>query len=492
MRQINQNIPGLVVAGLSGGSGKTVISLGIAAAWREIALKVAPFKKGPDYIDAGWLSLAAGRACYNLDTYLCTPPQVQESYFAHSKNCDIAVVEGNRGLFDGIDLEGRTSTAELAKLLHLPLVLVLDCTKSTRTIAALVLGCMHFDPDLNIVGVILNRVAGKRHHNKVRDNILHFCNLPVFGGIPKLDSADFPERHMGLVPTDEHTLSRDSVAAAARIVKESIDLESLYRVCVKATVDIPVVPTPIPALSVNLKPLSSLNQSRGTVANGIGKPRIGIIRDSAFQFYYPDNLEALEACGAELCFISPLRESRIPQVDAIYMGGGFPETHAPQLAANKEFAENLRNLAEAGLPIYAECGGFIFLGQSLELDGLTYPMAGVLPVKFGLSKRPVGHGYTQVRVVEENPYFKVGEIIRGHEFRYSTINEIDQAQGGMAFSMERGKGIVNGQDGFFTARVFATYTHILATGTPSWAKSILKQARIYQLQKGDRKGSPLH
>jgi cobyrinic acid a,c-diamide synthase len=307
------------------------------------------------------------------------------------------------------------------------------------------------------------------------------------------------------------------VAAAAKIVKEAIDIEGLHRACLKAVYDMPLaisspqqalIPIPTqPQHHPHTQPQSPKSKSQGNsdfstgisqsrksltpltpggvdrVASGMEKPRIGIIRDSAFQFYYPDNLEALEAFGAELCYISPLRENRIPQVDAIYMGGGFPETHAPQLAANKEFAENLRQLAVAGLPIYAECGGFIFLGQSLMLDGVTYPMAGVIPVKFGLSKRPVGHGYTRVRVIEENPYFKVGEIIRGHEFRYSTVVEIDQSVGSMAFSMERGKGIVGCQDGFFFDRVFATYTHILATGTPSWAESILRQARIYQASR---------
>ncbi len=474
MQQTNQKVPGLVIAGLRGGSGKTIISLGVAAAWRNSDLAVAPFKKGPDYIDAGWLSLAAGRSCYNLDTYLCTDSQVESSYFSHSKNCDIALVEGNRGLFDGIDLAGRTSTAELAKLLNLPLLLVVDCTKSTRTMAALILGCMHFDPELDIVGVILNRVAGKRHENKVRDNIKQFCNLPVFGAVPKLGSRDFPERHMGLVPMAEHALSMDSVAAAARVARASIDLDGLYAACLGAAAKVPTEQA-MPVKGLRLP--QALNPADAPVA---GRPRIGIIKDSAFQFYYPDNLEALEACGAELCYISPLRESRIPPVDAIYMGGGFPETHAPQLAANQPFSENLRELAASGLPIYAECGGFIFLGQSLTLDGIDYPMAGVLPVRFGLSKRPVGHGYTQVRVVEENPYFKQGQVIRGHEFRYSTVLEIDQTRGGMAFSMERGKGIVNGQDGFFTNRVFATYTHILAAGTPAWAEAILNQARIYQ------------
>lgn len=486
MQHMNKKVPGLVVAGLRGGSGKTVISLGIAAAWKNSGLGVAPFKKGPDYIDAGWLSLAAGRSCYNLDTYLCTASQVQKSFYSHCQDCDIALIEGNRGLFDGIDLEGRTSTAELAKLLNLPLLLVLDCTKSTRTMAALVLGCMHFDPDLNILGVILNRVAGKRHENKVRDNIKKFCDLPVFGAVPKLLATDFPERHMGLVPMEEHSLSMDSVAAAARVAEASIDLAMLHKAIMERSerpvqiepCEISITPSlssPIPAATTGR--LSRPSASASWDKNG---PVIGIIRDSAFQFYYPDNLEALEACGARLEYISPLRESVIPHVDAIYMGGGFPETHASQLAANKVFSENLRRLAREGLPIYAECGGFIFLGKSLILEGVTYPMAGVLPVEFGMSKRPVGHGYTEVRVVKNNPYFKMGEVIKGHEFRYSKVLDIDLTGGAMAFAMERGKGIVDKQDGFFHDNVFATYTHILASGTPSWAESILKQALAHK------------
>ncbi|MBI9089462.1 MAG: cobyrinate a,c-diamide synthase [Desulfobacterium sp.] len=482
MQQMKKTVPGLVVAGLRGGSGKTVISLGIAAAWSNSEIEVAPFKKGPDYIDAGWLSLAAGRSCYNLDTYLCTPPQVEHSFYSHCRDCDISVVEGNRGLFDGIDLEGRTSTAELAKLLNLPVLLVLDCTKSTRTMAALLLGCMHFDPDLTILGVVLNRVAGKRHENKVRDNIKQFCDLPVFGSVPKLSARDFPERHMGLVPMEEHSLATDSVAAAAKVARDYIDLDRLHRACMEIASRVPSrepLENPVPARQVPAT-VPSVSPPSFSSKVEVEPPVVGIIKDSAFQFYYPDNLEALEACGAKLAYISPLTERVIPHVDAIYMGGGFPETHAPQLAANKGFRERLRELARQGLPIYAECGGFIFLGESLLLDGVSYDMAGVLPVHFGLSNRPVGHGYTQVTVVADNPYFKKGETIRGHEFRYSTVLDLDQTQGTMAFAMDRGKGIVNKQDGFFRDNVFATYTHILASGTPSWAESIIRQALAYR------------
>ena len=467
MQTVGKKIPGIIIAGLRGGSGKTIISLGITAAWKEKGYKVSPFKKGPDYIDAGWLSKAAGRPCYNLDTFLCTPPVVQRSYQENSINSDIAVVEGNRGLYDGIDIEGSTSTSELAKLLNLPVLLVLDCTKTTRTMAALLMGCMTFDPDINICGVILNRVAGKRHEGKVRATIERFCQIPVFGAVPKLKAADFPERHMGLLTSEEHSFSDQAIQAAAKVAGDTIDLDDLYQTVMDENKRTEPESTPkMPSSPVDL--------------TGSDPVTIGIIRDSAFQFYYPDNIDALEKLGAKIVFISPLNETRIPPVHAIYMGGGFPETHASQLAHNLDFRENLKRLSEKGLPIYAECGGLIFLGQSICLNGQEYPMSGILPIKFGLSKRPQGHGYTQVRVVNENPFYKTGQILKGHEFRYSSVLEIDYQDLEMAFEMERGKGILEKKDGFFKHNTFGTYTHIHALGTPSWAPSLIRKARAFK------------
>ena len=467
MQKGGKKVPGIVIAGLRGGSGKTIISLGIIAAWREKGLKVSPFKKGPDYIDAGWLSKAAGRPCYNLDTFLCIPSIVEQSYQEHSRQFDIAVVEGNRGLYDGIDIDGSTSTSELAKLLNLPVLLVLDCTKATRTMAALLMGCMNFDPDVKICGVILNRVAGRRHEGKVRANIEKFCNLPVFGSVPKLKAEDFPERHMGLVTSEEHAFSDQAISATAKVVKDNIDLDALYQAvtCEYFRTD--------PAA------VTQINSSEGV----LGDPEpvtIGIIRDSAFQFYYPDNIDALKKLGAEIVFISPLHEGAIPDVHAIYMGGGFPETHATQLSENKTFRDDLRKLSQKGLPIYAECGGLIFLGHSIRLGDQEYPMSGILPIKFGLSIRPQGHGYTRVEVVNKNPFFKTGEILKGHEFRYSSILDIDYQDYEMAFKMERGKGICNKKDGFFKRNTFGTYTHIHALGSPSWAPSLIKKARAFK------------
>ncbi len=538
MQQNNKNIPGLVIAGLKGGTGKTVITLGITAAWCNLDIKIAPFKKGPDYIDAGWLAQAAGRPCYNLDTFLCSREQALSSFQKNSSHADIALIEGNRGLYDGIDTDGRTSTAEISKLLNLPVLIVLDCTKSTRTMAALLMGCIHFDPHVNIMGVILNQVAGKRHEGKVRDNIRQFCNIPVFGAVPKLNSDDFPERHMGLVPSVEHARAVQSVEAASKVAQSYIDLDTLYKSCILISEEI--FPNDITSPPQKTKKgiesaktsqegriihNNNRNSSRKSgkenregrntkndksdnkndnkndkenrddrnAKNGrkSGKssrksrnnrqPLIGIIKDSAFQFYYPDNLEALEEKGAILEFISPLSQSTIPPVDAIYMGGGFPETHAAQLAENETFRKQLKELAGKKLPIYAECGGLIFLGKSLTLDGHTYPMADILPINFGLSKRPVGHGYTTVEVASPNPFYEIGQIISGHEFRYSSVIDINYQEHEMAFTMKRGKGIIHKKDGFFKNNVFGTYTHIMAASTPEWADAIIRKADEYRL-----------
>lgn len=508
-----------MIAGLRGGNGKTVISLGITAAWRKMGLNIAPFKKGPDYIDAGWLSKAAGRSCYNLDTFMCATNQVARSFLRHAALSDIAVVEGNRGLYDGIDLEGRTSTAEIAKLLSLPVVLALDCTKSTRTMAALLLGCLHFDPHVRIMGVILNRVAGTRHENKVRDNIRRFCNIPVFGSVPKLKQEDFPERHMGLVPSDEHELALGSIDAAGRMAAKYIDLDGLYRACLAAAPPVADIqnaagtPQKDPVLCAHClgevdpsdprnplgpcrssagpdpcdPPLHRDNRPHPEISLTDEKPVIGVIRDSAFQFYYPDNLASLEESGAALKIISPLKQSDISGVDAVYMGGGFPETHAAQLADNQGFRRRLKELARQGMPVYAECGGLIFLGQSLVLDGKTFPMADILPVSFGLSRRPQGHGYTQAEIVQDNPFFEKGCIIRGHEFRYSRILDIDYRKTDMAFSMIRGKGIVDRLDGFCKENVLGTYTHTLSTCASSWSSAMVAAARAF---KNRRKTTP--
>lgn len=467
-----------MISALRGGSGKTILSVGIIAAWNKQVKPVIPFKKGPDYIDSGWLALAAGRPCYNLDTFLVEKEIVRQSFYTHATEGNIAVIEGNRGLYDGIDKEGTTSTAELAKILKTPVILCVDCTKTTRTMAAVICGCIQFDPEVQIKGVVLNRVAGKRHENILRRSIEFHSGIPVVGAIPKLRKQRFPERHMGLVPTPEHNLSAEAVSAAERIVKKHVDLETLFKIAgqAPAATALRKAPSKQPAED-RLSPIQE-------VETGLkAPPKIGIIRDSAFQFYYPDNIEALVSQGAEVIFISPFENDSIPLLDALYIGGGFPETHVKALSDNRKFRRQLKSLAEDGLPIYAECGGLMYLGEALVMDKVSYPMAGVFALVFGFSRKPQGHGYTVVKVAGPNPYYAVGTEIRGHEFHYSRILAWKGDNQDLVFDMQRGNGIINKKDGVRYKNVLATYTHIHALGTPAWAGAMIRNALNYRLAK---------
>ncbi|MEJ2219423.1 MAG: cobyrinate a,c-diamide synthase [Desulfobacterales bacterium] len=476
------NFPRIMVAALRGGSGKTILSIGLIAAWKKSKKSIAPFKKGPDYIDTGWLALAAGRPCYNLDTFLLETPQILQSFMAHTRKDDIAVIEGNRGLYDGIDLAGSTSTAELAKLLKTPVLLCVDCTKITRTMAAVISGLIQFDPDVMIKGVVLNRVAGSRHERILRDNIEHYCGIPVLGAIPKLRTQIFPERHMGLVPTPEHDWAGESIDSAAQVAFEHIDLDAIYELIQ----DLPQINTEDRVQKTeDREQVKEVRRQKSEERNKVlgadaERPKIGIIRDSAFQFYYPENIDALKQAGAETIFISPLDEKSLPDLDALYIGGGFPETHAQELAQNESFRKELKAMAEDGLPIYAECGGLMYLGEELVLEKKSYPMVGILPLTFDFYSRPQGHGYTVVTVENENPFYEVGTEIRGHEFHYSRVKHWSGEEKDLIFRMQRGVGITEDRDGICYKNVLATYTHIHALGTPHWARALVRNAIAYQ------------
>lgn len=449
--------PRLIIAGLGGDTGKTSISVGLCRAWQERGYKVIPFKKGPDYIDMGWLSRAAGHPCYNFDLFLMSRNQVLSSFALNTKQAEIAVIEGNRGLYDGMDVEGSVSTAELAKLLQTPVILVVDCTKVTRTVAALVLGCQTLDADVPIKGVILNRLAGIRHEALIRKSIERSCRLPVVGAIPKLSDIAFPGRHLGLVPHQEHYGAEEAIAIASDTVGRYLDMELLWQIARGA-----------PPLDFSAEEYSEVIEKRVNV---------GIIRDSAFQFYYQENLDALKRAGSRLIEFSALTDDLPPELDVLYIGGGFPETHATALSGNKNLRQAIKKAAEDGLPIYAECGGLMYLGDELTWEGKTYPMVGVLPVTFGVSKKPQGHGYTIAEVSAANPYFKTGRILRGHEFHYSRVVNMVKKKGVyFAFKMKRGQGVIDGMDGLCYKNVLATYTHVHALGSGEWVDGILEIA----------------
>jgi len=449
---------GIVIAGLAGGSGKSVVAVGLAAALRRRGRRVVPFKKGPDYIDAGWLQLAAGAKCYNLDPFLMSGEAIVDSFNRRSRIADMVIVEGNRGLFDGVNAEGGYSTADLALTLGLPVVLVVNCTKTTRTVAAMVLGCQKFDARLDIRGVILNQIATERQRLLVTEAVEKYTGIPVIGSVPRLKRDIFPMRHLGMIPHQEYTDSDGALAYLADLIADNVDLDRLEEIM--AT--IPESPATVEAAADE---------------NVQAKVRIGILRDAAFQFYYSENLEALERAGAELVYIDAMRDPALPEIAGLYIGGGFPETGARDLAANTSFRESIRRAADRGLPIYAECGGLIYLGRSIILDGEEFPLAGVFPVQFGMSKKPQAHGYTIFRVESNNAFYALGAEVKGHEFRYSKILDWQGADEQLVLKMVRGNGFAGGRDGLVYNNVLALYTHIHADGTPEWAENFMRRCR---------------
>ncbi len=441
--------------------------------------QVAPFKKGPDFIDAGWLSFAAGRQCYNLDPFLMSETQILDSFLSHAIGAEASIIEGNRGLFDGLDLEGCSSTAQLARWLNAPVLIVVDATMVTRTLAAIVKGCQVFDPGLRLAAVVLNRVAGSRQETLIRQAIERYCDLPVLGAIPKLKTDFLPERHMGLVPHLERDQSRQAVAWARKTVTAHLDLDKIWQIAHQAG-----------GLAATTR---STIMAEGAANPAYHGPRIGFIRDRSFWFYYPENLHLLKALGADLVEINALTDRALPDLDALYIGGGFPETHCEALAGNESFRRSLKEAIQRGLPVYAECGGLMYLGESLWVNEKAYPMVNAVPVDFVLEKRPQGHGYTLLEVVEPNPYYPPGRTIKGHEFHYSRAVITSESEIRFAFKVLRGHGLDGRRDGLFKNRLLASYTHVHAGGDPEWARGLFDVAACEHIRrKNSRAGELCH
>ena len=451
--------PRVILSGLRGGSGKTVLTLGLIGALRRRGVTVAPFKKGPDYIDPQWLSEAAERPCRNLDAFLMQPAHILRSLALHGSDADIAVMEGNRGLFDGMDDAGTYSTAELAKGLQTPVLLAVDCTKTTRTAAAMVLGCKTLDPDLNIGGVILNQVARSRQEHVIRSAIESETGVPVLGALPRLADFSFTERHLGLYPPPEHPAPSEILDFLARHVETCVDIDAVL------------------SLARSAPPLVGACASPGERAGpGPETVRIGVVRDEAFHFYYPENLEALEQRGARIVQINALADSALPALDALYIGGGFPESRARQLAENETMRSSIRDEIERGLPVLAECGGLVYLGRTLGVEGNEFPMVGVFPVAYTVGSRPQGHGYTVAKVDRQNPFFAMGTELRGHEFRYAVVQDCRHDIHSTVFRMQRGTGFDGNRDGLLYKNVLASFCHHHAVGNDAWADGLVRLA----------------
>jgi cobyrinic acid a,c-diamide synthase len=460
--------PRVVIAGLAGDSGKTLASVGIIRALCRRGIQIAPYKKGPDYIDPAWLGAAAGRPGKNLDTYLMSEVALRAS-LGSAADADVAVIEGNRGLFDGMDAQGTHSTAELARRIQAPVILVIDVSKSTRTVAALVLGCLALDPALPLAGVILNRVGTRRQEQLIRDALAFATSVPVLGAIPRLTSRPLPSRHLGLLlpeePRDDRR-DRDRVLdALADAVDGGVDLDAILQIAHAA----PPLPCP---------PQRRPSKAARMSASGL---TVGYLKDEAFCFYYAENLAALETAGATLVPVSPLHDQRLPRIDALYAGGGYPEEHAAALSTNAGFRSSLANAIAAGLPVWAECGGLMYLASTLTVKGIAYPMVGALPIAVEQTLRPQGHGYVAGTVDLDNPFLPVGTQLRGHEFHYSMLVK-SGAHPTTALDLARGTGVGNRRDGIVHGRVFASYMHVFAPGTPAWAPALLRLAHEARLQ----------
>ena len=398
----------LVIAAPTSGSGKTTITTGLLRALRRRGLSVQPFKAGPDYIDPSYHAQAAGRPGRNLDTWIVPPGPLRELYARASGRGTINLVEGVMGLFDGRGGDEEGSTAHLAKLLDLPVVVVVDVGRTSRTAGAIALGCQRFDPALNVVGFVLNRVASENHRRWASEAITTATGLPVLGWLPHRAELALPERHLGLIPTAEGQVGDDFFERLADQIEESFDLDRLLAVA---------RPRPIPpgSSAPSLFPM----KSQSVVAT------IGLALDEAFSFYYEDNLDLLRAWGARLVPFSPLHDSALPEgIDALYIGGGFPELYARDLAANGAMVTAIRAAASRDLPIYAECGGLMYLSEGIsDFDGQRFPMIGLVPVWSAMAERRLTLGYRALKARVDTPLLRRGEIARGHEFHWSILEK---------------------------------------------------------------------
>ena len=454
---------GMLISGTASGVGKTTVSLAIMAGLRRRGLAVQPFKCGPDFLDTSHHTRMCGRAARNLDTWMLSVEANRSVLRNASRSADVAVAEGMMGLFDGKSGSAETgSSAEIAKLLRLPVVLVVDAAKSARSVAAVVLGFEKFDAELQLAGVILNRVAGERHFEMLREAIESSCATRIMGWLPTEPAIVIPERHLGLHGAGE--LAADELEATlAALAEKHLDLDGLL------------------ALECGLEMAVGDLAPDAHVQNG-DAVRIGVPSDSAFSFYYEDNLDLLEEHGAEIVRFSPLKDGSLPGgLDALYLGGGYPELHAKELSSNRGMLEAVRAFAASGKPVYAECGGMLYMAERLCADGEDYPMAGVLPLSMQMTEKLVRFGYATVELTEDCLLGRKGTVVRGHSFHYSQI-----ASQGETETCYRVQYSLSGREeleGFRRDNVLASYIHLHFRANPAVVESFvdaIRQVRALQ------------
>jgi cobyrinic acid a,c-diamide synthase len=438
-------------------SGKTTVSIGLCAALTKHGLVVQPFKKGPDYIDPIWLGIAAGRPCHNLDFFTAGKEETIEDFARRSQSADISIIEGNKGLYDGLDLDGSNSNAALAKSLHSPVILVVDARGTMRGIAPLLIGYQVFDSEVNIAGVIANMTGGSRHESKLRAAVEHYTDIPFLGALGKDSSISLDEGHIGLIPGYEDAESESKISIIADAVNNHIDLDRLMEIAGTAPENKILVSKPEKIVSFH----------------GIS---IGIAQDSAFGFYYPGDLDAMRAMGAEIVPINTLTDCELPLIDGLFIGGGFPERYAAELQANTKLRDSIKAAIQNGLPAYAECGGLMYLSRKLKWRDKIFDMVGAIPGDTTMHEKTCGRGY--VKLEENSGVFPWGSsddptaLVHAHEFHYSSIDGLAENTQ-YAYRVRRGSGINQKRDGLIYKNLMASYSHLRNTRATPWVERFL-------------------
>ena len=470
---MNHNLPRIVIAGTQSGSGKTTLVTGLLAALRARGLSVQSYKVGPDYIDPGFHQLASGRPAHNLDTWLVPAAKLPALFLKEAGDADIAVIEGVMGLYDG-GRQGVSSTAEIAKLLHAPVLLTIDCKSMGASAAAIALGFRSYDPGVNIAGVLLNRLGSATHETMIR-TAMEAIKMPVLGAIHRDDALHLPERHLGLTPTTE-VEAAETVRKMGEAVGGQVDVEGIVALAKKAaTFENP---------DASLPSQSSLRMTAPQEGEPLALPlRLAVAHDAAFSFYYESSLAVLESLGATLVPFSPLKDASIPEhVSGLLIGGGFPEMFASDLAANASMRRSIREAADAGLPIYAECGGYMYLLEDLvDFDGKAHPMCGVFPGRAAMTKKLQMVGYVTAKMQRDTILGPAGTELRGHEFHFSQELEREEPVRPYTFTKLR-NGATYGA-GQQRENVLGSYLHIHFAGCPGAAKHFVAACREYQAKR---------
>ncbi len=454
---------GIYISAAHKSSGKTSVSVGLAGAMTKRGQTVQTFKKGPDYIDPLWLGHAARQPCFNLDFFTMSHEEIRTSFASRSNNASVSLIEGNKGLFDGLDVEGADSNAALAKLLSVPVILVIDSYGMTRGIAPLINGYLNFDPDVDVRGVILNKVGGSRHESKLRAALERYTDIEVLGAIGRDKSLEIPERHLGLIPANESHTADSTVARLSDAIEAGIDVDRVLEIAGAST-----------------------GKSPGAVADHDAAKtdvRIAIARDAAFSFYYQDDLEAFARAGAELIPFDTMNDQVLPEVDGLFIGGGFPETNLPALSANQSLLNDIRRALDAGMPAYAECGGLMYLAKSIRWQGQNFDMVGTISGDIIVEERPQGRGYVVLEETGQGLWpdpsgssTKSTNRIPAHEFHYARLDNVSGSPD-CAFNVIRGFGIDGRRDGLIIGNLLAGFSHQRNTASNPWVNRFVAFVR---------------